>query len=146
MGEDESGFTHMRCELLRVKGFDEPNGPQVHARISGIRPQDHTRMGVSIRHLTGKLLEVEARTRVLITLSDGGPDDEDGYRGDYGIEDTRQAVLKARARGVHPSCITIEDQAQASLPHMFGPASYRVVQKVAQLPYRVSDIDRRITA
>lgn len=141
-----SGFTHMRCELFRVKGFDEPYGPEVHARISGIRPQDYTRMGVMIRHLTAKLLEVEARTRVLIALSDGRPDDEDGYRGDYGIEDTRQAVLEARARGVHPFCITIDDQAQDYLPHMFGPASYTVVENVAQLPYRVSDIYRRITA
>ncbi len=141
-----SGYTHMRCELYRVKGFDESYDQTVHHRISGIRPQDYTRMGVTIRHLTAKLLEVEARTRVLITLSDGRPDDEDGYRGDYGIEDTRQAVLEARARGVHPFCITIDDQAQDYLPHMFGPASWTLVEKVAKLPYRVSDIYRRITA
>jgi len=141
-----SGYTHMRCELFRVKAFDEPYDQVVHHRISGIRPQDYTRMGVTIRHLTRKLLEVEARTRVLITLSDGRPDDEDGYRGDYGIEDTRQAVLEARAKGVHPFCITIDDRAQDYLPHMFGPSSYTLVEKVAKLPYRVSDIYRRITA
>jgi nitric oxide reductase NorD protein len=141
-----SGFTHMRCELFRVKGFDEPYDERVEARISGIRPQDYTRMGVMIRHLTRKLLEVDARTRVLIALSDGRPDDEDGYRGDYGIEDTRQAVLEARSQGIHPFCITIDDEAQAYLPHMFGPASYTLVENVAKLPYRVSDIYRRITA
>ncbi|MGE5152546.1 MAG: nitric oxide reductase activation protein NorD [Bdellovibrio bacteriovorus] len=141
-----SGYTHMRCELYRVKAFNEPYDQTVHHRISGIRPQDYTRMGVSIRHLTRKLLEVEARTRVLLVLSDGRPDDEDGYRGDYGIEDTRQAVLEARAMGVHPFCITIDDQAQDYLPHLFGPASYTLVEKVAKLPYRVSDIYRRITA
>jgi nitric oxide reductase NorD protein len=141
-----SGYTHMRCDLFRVKGFDEPYDTPVHHRISGIRPQDYTRMGVTIRHLTRKLLAVEARTRVLIALSDGRPDDEDGYRGDYGIEDTRQAVLEARSQGVHPFCITIDDQAQDYLPHMFGPASYALVEKVAKLPYRVSDIYRRITA
>jgi nitric oxide reductase NorD protein len=32
-----SGYTHMRCELFRVKGFDEPYGEAVHDRISGIR-------------------------------------------------------------------------------------------------------------
>lgn len=141
-----SGYTHMRCELYRVKDFAEPYDQRVHQRLSGIRPQDYTRMGASIRHLTRKLLAVEARTRVLLVLSDGRPDDEDGYRGDYGIEDTRQAVLEARARGVHPFCITIDDQAQDYLPHMFGPASYALVEKVAKLPYRVSDIYRRITA
>jgi len=140
-----SGFTHMRCELFRIKDFADAYDEQVHARISGILPQDYTRMGVTIRHLTKKLLAVDARTRVLITLSDGRPDDEDGYRGDYGIEDTRQAVLEARSQGVHPFCITIDDEAQDYLPHMFGPSSYTVVEDVAKLPYRVSDIYRRIT-
>ncbi|MGA7978735.1 MAG: VWA domain-containing protein [Chromatiaceae bacterium] len=141
-----SGFTHMPCELFRVKGFGETYDERVQARISGIRPQDYTRMGVTIRHLTRKLLEVEARTRVLITLSDGRPDDEDGYRGEYGIEDTRQAVLEARSQGIHSFCITIDDEAQAYVPHMFGPAGYPVVENVAKLPYRVSDIYRRIAA
>ena len=141
-----SGYTHMRCELFRVKGFDEPYAEPVHDRISGIRPQDYTRMGVVIRHLSRKLLAVEARTRVLIVLSDGRPDDEDGYRGDYGIEDTRQAVLEARSLGVHPFCITIDDAAQGYLPHIFGPSGYTLVENVAKLPYRVSDIYRRITA
>jgi nitric oxide reductase NorD protein len=141
-----SGYTHMRCELFRVKGFDEPYGEAVHDRISGIRPQDYTRMGVVVRHLSRKLLAVDARTRVLIVLSDGRPDDEDGYRGDYGIEDTRQAVLEARSLGVHPFCITIDDAAQDYLPHVFGPSGYTLVENVAKLPYRVSDIYRRITA
>ena len=140
-----SGFTHMRCELYCIKGFAQPYDSDVHARIAGIQPRDYTRMGVTIRHLTRKLLEVEARTRVLITLSDGRPDDEDGYRGDYGIEDTRQAVLEARNQGVHPFCITIDDEAQDYLPHMFGAASWTLVAQVAKLPYRVSDIYRRIT-
>ena len=57
----------------------------------------------------------------------------------------RQAVLEARSQGVHPFCITIDDEAQGYLPHMFGAASYTVVENVAKLPYRVSDIYRRIT-
>jgi nitric oxide reductase NorD protein len=50
-----SGVTHMSCELFRVKNFDDAYNEQVHARISGIRPQDYTRMGVVIRHLAAKL-------------------------------------------------------------------------------------------
>ena len=52
-------------------------------------------MGVTIRHLSQILNEVEARTKLLITLSDGKPDDYDSYRGAYGIEDTRQALIEA---------------------------------------------------
>jgi hypothetical protein len=77
---------------------------------------------------------------------DGRPDDEDGYRGEDGIEDTRRAVLDARSQGIHPFCITIDDEVQAYVPHMFGPAGYAVVDNVAKLPCRVSDVHRRITA
>ncbi|MCK7582697.1 MAG: hypothetical protein MZV65_48805 [Chromatiales bacterium] len=81
-------------------------------RIGGIRPQDYTRMGFAIRHLTKLLDEVEARTKLLITLSDGKPDDyHDGYRGKYGIEDTRKALQEAQRGGIHPFCITIDKEA-----------------------------------
>jgi nitric oxide reductase NorD protein len=102
-------------------------------------------MGVAIRHLTGVLNRVEARTRLLVTLSDGRPDDQDGYRGRYGIEDTRQALIEARNAGVHPYCVTIDQEAPAYLPHMYGPAGFTLVSQVERLPYRVSDIYRRIT-
>jgi len=140
-----SGFTHKRCELLRIKRFGEPYNDQVRARISGIRPQDYTRMGGAIRHLSRVLDRLEARTKLLITLSDGRPDDQDGYRGAYGIEDTRQALLEARYRGIHPFCITIDDEALEYLPHMYGPAAFTLVSQVDRLPYKVSDIYRRIT-
>lgn len=140
-----SGFTHKRCELFRIKHFDEPYDEDVRARISGVKPQDYTRMGVAIRHLTRLLGEVEARTKLLITLSDGRPDDQDGYRGTYGIEDTRQALLEARYQGIHPYCITIDDEALEYLPHMYGPASFTLINQVERLPFKVSDIYRRIT-
>lgn len=140
-----AGYTHLRCEVFPIKGFTEGYTSAVRTRIAGIGPRDYTRMGAAIRHLSSKLQEVEARTRVLIALSDGRPDDEDGYRGDYGVEDTRQAVLEARNQGIHPFCITIDDQAQDYLPHMFGRAHYTVVEDVAKLPYKVSDIYRKIT-
>ena len=77
-----------------------------------MRPQDYTRMGVIIRHLSALLHAVEARTKVLITLSNGKPDDYNGYRGEYGIEDTRQALTEAKQNGIHPFFITIETEAR----------------------------------
>ena len=140
-----SGFTHKRCELFHVKAMEEPYDEQVRARISGIRPREYTRFGVAIRHLTRRFQEVAARSRLLITLSDGRPDDQDGYRGAYGIEDTRQALLEARGQAVHPYCITIDDQAMDYLPHMYGPSAFTVVDDVHKLPWRVAEIYRRIT-
>ncbi len=140
-----SGMTRKKCELYRIKRFDEPYGEEVRARISGIKPQDYTRMGVTIRHLTQLFKDVEARTRLLITLSDGKPDDFDGYRGPYGIEDTRQALMEAQREGVHPFCITIDTEAHEYLPHMYGAVNYTVIDEVRKLPLKVSDIYRKLT-
>jgi len=142
-----SGITHKRCEVYRVKRFDEPYDARVRERIAGIQPLDYTRMGPAIRHLTGILAGVEARTRLLVTLSDGKPDDfSDGYRGEYGIEDTRQALIEAKRAGIHPFCITIDREAGEYLPRMYGAVNYTVVSDVARLPFKLADLYRRLTA
>tara|TARA_B110000977_G_scaffold43147_1_gene58468 strand:+ start:78675 stop:80954 length:2280 start_codon:yes stop_codon:yes gene_type:complete len=140
-----SGRTHQRCDLYRIKEFDEPYSKEVKGRIAGIKPQDYTRMGVAIRHLSKLLSKVEAKSKLLITLSDGRPDDQDGYRGVYGIEDTRRALVEAKFLGIHPFCITIDTESADYLKHMYGPVNFTIVDQVDKLPYKVSDIYRRIT-
>ena len=141
-----SGITRKRCELFRIKRFDEPYGGEVRARISGIRPQDYTRMGFAIRHLGALLNAVEARTKLLVTLSDGKPDDYlDRYRSIYGIEDTRQALIETKRLGIHPFCITLDKEGQEYLPHMYGAVNYAVIGEVNKLPLKVADIYRRLT-
>jgi len=142
-----SGVTRKRCEIFRIKRFDEPYDSAVKQRIAGITPQDYTRMGVAIRHLTKLLNEVDARTRLLVTLSDGKPDDySDHYRGEYGIEDTRQALIEAHHAGIKPFCITIDHEARDYLPHLYGPVNWTLVDNVERLPLKVADIYRRLTA
>jgi nitric oxide reductase NorD protein len=141
-----SGMTRKRCEIFRIKRFDEAYSSEVRSRIAGITPQDYTRMGAAIRHLSALLDEVDARTKLLITLSDGKPDDySDNYRGDYGIEDTRQALLESHRMGIKPFCITIDHEARAYLPHMYGAANWTLVDDVSRLPLKVTDIYRRLT-
>ena len=140
-----SSMTRKRCELFRIKAFDDPYDAETKARISNIQPQDYTRMGVFIRHVIRHFSEVEASTKLMITLSDGKPDDYDTYRGEYGVEDTRQALFEARRDGIHSFCITIDEEATDYLPHMYGAANYTVIDDVASLPFKVSDIYRRLT-
>ncbi len=140
-----SGRTNKRCEVYKIKEFDESYSVEVKQRISGIRPKAYTRMGVAIRHLGHLLHETHARTKLLITLSDGRPEDYGGYKGKYGIEDTRHALLESRQGGIHSFCITIDNEAQEYLPHMYGPANYAVIDEVQKLPMKVADIYRRLT-
>jgi nitric oxide reductase NorD protein len=141
-----SGMTRKKCELYRIKRFMEAYDADVQGRISGIRPRDYTRMGFAVRHATHLLGQVQARRRLLIVISDGKPDDyTDNYRGPYGIEDTRRALLQAMHAGVRPFCITVDKEARDYLPRLYGAARYTVVDDVARLPYKVADIYRRLT-
>ncbi|MBK5103096.1 MAG: hypothetical protein JJE42_02520 [Burkholderiales bacterium] len=142
-----SGWTRKRCDIYRIKTFDDAYDEAVRGRIAGVEPRDYTRMGVAIRHLAGILNQVEAKTRILFTLSDGKPDDfHDGYRGDYGIEDTRQALIEARQTGIHPFCVTIDEEARDYLPHMYGPASWVLIDDAGQLPLKTAEVYRRLTS
>jgi len=94
------------------------------------------------RQVYGDGVDVDA---LVEALADGKPDDYDNYRGEYGIEHTRRALLEARRQGMHPYCITIDTEAKSYLPRMHGPAGFSVIDKVAQLPLKVSDIYRRLT-
>jgi nitric oxide reductase NorD protein len=140
-----SGMTRKRCELYVIKRFEDAYDEEVRGRIAAIEPQDYTRMGFAIRHLSGLLAAIDARTRILVTLSDGKPDDYSDYRGEYGIEDTRRALIEARRAGIHPFCITIDREGADYLPHMYGPVNYTVLDEVRLLPLKVADIYRRLT-
>ena len=141
-----SGKTRNHCEVYKIKDFDERYDRSVKNRICNIQAMDYTRMGASIRHLTMLLNNVEAKTKLLITLSDGKPDDVDGYRGTYGIEDTKKALIEARFRGIHTYCITIDEEAMDYLPYMYGKSNFAVINQIDKLPTKVSDIYRKITA
>jgi nitric oxide reductase NorD protein len=141
-----SGMTRKKCELFRIKRFDEDYGADVQGRISAIRPRDYTRMGFAVRHATHLLGQVDARRRLLIVISDGKPDDySDRYRGPYGIEDTRRALQQAVQAGVRPFCITVDKEARDYLPQLYGSAHFTVVDDVARLPYKVGEVYRRLT-
>ncbi|MFV0437677.1 MAG: nitric oxide reductase activation protein NorD [Desulfopila sp.] len=141
-----SGMRRSRCEVYRIKRFDEPYGEPVRQRICAISPKEYTRMAAPIRHLTRTLLASEAKIRLLMVISDGKPEDYDDYKGEYAIEDTRQALYEARGKGIIPFCITVDRQPQAYLPHMFGRDNYVVVDSVEKLPLRMPEIYRLLTS
>ena len=140
-----SGWTRTRCDIYPVKRFDEKYDATVRGRVAAIEAKDYTRMGVAIRHLT-RLLEAQpARHKLLVTLSDGRPDDfGDEYRGHYGIEDTRRALQEAHERGVRSFCITIDRHGADYLPRLYGPARYAVLDDAKKLPLKVADLYRRL--
>jgi len=140
-----SGQTRKRCELYRIKGFDECYDARVQKRIGGLKAREWTRMGPPIRHVSGLLGDVEARTKLLITLSDGKPDDYDAYKGDYAVEDTRHALIEARNMGIHSFCITIDKAEHRYLDHLYGRSNYIFINDLSLLPLKVPEIYKKLT-
>src|SRR5690606_10783579 len=101
-------------------------------RIQALKPGYYTRMGAAIRQATRQLEGCPQRRKLLLLVTDGKPNDIDLYKGRYGVEDTRQAVLEARSKGLLPFCITIDREAGAYLPYMFGANGYTLIHQPEQ--------------
>ncbi len=140
-----SGMRRLRCELFPVKRLDERYSLAVRQRIGAIGPKEYTRMAPAIRHMTSLFAKVEAKIRLLIVLSDGKPEDYDDYKGEYAIEDTRHALLEAKAKGIHPFCITIDRKAHDYMAHMYGEVNSIFIDEVRHLPARMPEIYRTLT-
>jgi len=140
-----SGMRRLRCDLFPVKRLDERYSQAVRQRIGAIGPREYTRMAPAIRHMTSLFTQVEAKIRLLIVLSDGKPEDYDDYKGEYAVEDTRHALLEAKAKGIHPFCITIDRQAHDYMAHMYGEVNYIFIDEVSRLPARMPEIYRTLT-
>jgi nitric oxide reductase NorD protein len=141
-----SGMRRSRCEVFPIKRLDEPYREAVARRIGSIAPRDYTRIGPAIRFGIDRLRRCEARTRLLITITDGKPEDYDDYKGDYAIEDTRKALLEARGSGLHAFGVAVDRQARDYLPRIFGRTNYLVIDQVEQLPMRLTELYRQLTS
>ena len=141
-----SGMRRLRCEVFPIKNIDQSYNDEVRERIGSIAPREYTRMAPAIRHMTSILKDVDAKVRLLITLSDGKPEDYDEYKGEYAIEDTRHALIEAKIAGIHPFCITIDQHAHEYMAHMYGEVNYIFINDVSKLPARMPEIYRVLTS
>jgi nitric oxide reductase NorD protein len=142
------GFSSVRRSQVRMqhlKGFDEPWNAAVQARVGAIKPGYYTRMGAALRLATRRLGERSERQRLLLILTDGKPNDIDVYEGRWGLEDTRHAVMQARQAGLLPFCLSIDEQAHAYLPHLFGRQGWAHVPRPCTLPTRLAAVYSRLT-
>jgi nitric oxide reductase activation protein len=139
-----SGQGRGQVDFLVIKDFDDRLGGKEAQRLGGLAPMQQNRDGAAIRHATAKLLAQEARTRMLVLISDGRPLD-DGYKDEYSLEDTKVALREARQRGVHPFCVTIDREADGYVRRMYGDVQFAVIDHLEALPKRLPRIYQRLT-
>ncbi len=143
-----SGFTsegRRNVKYFTIKKFGEKYSPEVEKRIGGITYHNNTRLGAAIRHAASELERQDARTKLLIVLSDGRPYDHDYGDSRYAREDTKMALRQTKIIGITPFCITIDRESEAELKDLYGEVGYTIIDDVMSLPERLPGIYRRLT-
>jgi nitric oxide reductase activation protein len=144
-----SGYGRENVEFYVIKEMQERWGPAIPKRIDRIAPLHATRMGPAIRHVTSKLTQVDAKSRVLFMISDGRPQDRgysrEGVEKEYAVHDTRVAFDEARKEGVTPFCLTVDKNGHDYLKTMMQGMSYEVLSDIAMLPTRLPQLYRELT-
>lgn len=139
-----SGYGRSNVEVLVVKALDAPLDAGVRSRVGGMEPRRSTRMGAAIRHVTARLRDHPSRTKVLLLVSDGRPQDN-GYGrtrtdSEYAIRDTHAALLEAKRSGVVPFLVTVERDGADELRAVCAGIGYEVVTDVESLPSRLASL------
>ena len=117
---------------LTVKDFDE-NWSTAKHKIGAIEPSGYTRIGAALRHAGARLDTRSTKSKWIILISDGKPNDYDKYEGKYGINDVKQALRELNQRNINSYALAIEAQAKYYLPQMFGQNHYQILTTPIEL-------------
>jgi hypothetical protein len=143
-----SGHGRDNVEFYLVKSFNERLSTSVRGRIGAIEPKRSTRMGTALRHATEKLAGVSSRSRHIILLSDGFPQDfdygQDRRSNVYGLRDTSAALREAETSGITPFCITVDKAGHDYLREMCDGSRYMVIDDISALPRELPKIYQRV--
>ena len=100
-------------------------------------------MGTALRHSMEKMASITSRSRHLILLSDGFPQDfdygQDRRSNVYGLRDTTVALREVEAAGITPFCITVDKAGHDYLREMCDGARYMVIEDIAALAARAAE-------
>lgn len=117
---------------LTIKDFDE-NWAIAKNKVGAIEPSGYTRIGTALRHAGARLDTRKTKSKWIILVSDGKPNDYDKYEGKYGINDVKQALRELNQRDINSYALAIEAQAKYYLPQMFGQNHYQILTTPTEL-------------
>lgn len=129
--------TRHDVRYFHFKGFTEPWGDEVKARLAGMQGGLSTRMGAALRHAGHYLSRRASAKKLLLILTDGEPSDVDVDDPQHLREDARKAVEELTGKGVATFCMSLDPRADEYVARIFGDSGYMVLDRVEQLPARL---------
>jgi hypothetical protein len=131
-----SGSGRGKCSYYVFKKFEEDWKDEQQQRLIGCRPSSSTRIGVAIRHTVKKLKALDSRRKLIIIITDGKPQDSDGYttEGLYAQHDVRMSCIEAKRNGIVVFCLSTENNSFEELELMFPVKRYAIMSNITELP------------
>jgi nitric oxide reductase NorD protein len=139
-----SGTGRLGVDYYPIKEFHEGMSEKVIQRINAMQPLRSTRLGAAIRHASGKLEQLGSKVRLLLIIGDGFPNDN-GYKQDYAIQDTRKALLEAQSKNLYAHSITVNIAGDSQLDNLYGKFHHNVISDVCELPDKLLQIYGNLT-
>jgi nitric oxide reductase activation protein len=136
--------TRQEVRYMHLKGFNEPWGADVKARLAAMEPAYSTRLGAALRHGARPLVQRASSRKLLLVLTDGEPADVDVSDPDYLAQDARQVVRELEAQGVFVWCIQLHPAHEESVRTVFGE-HYTLVDRIERLPQVLAGLFLRLT-
>lgn len=127
-----------------LKGFSEPWGDTVKARLAAMQARWSTRMGAALRHAGHYLSGRDADKKLLLVLTDGRPADVDVQDDQALVADARRAVTELAGQGVFSYCISLDPGADAYVSDVFG-RHWTVVDRIERLPETLPELFLALT-
>ena len=139
-----SSNTRHEVRYQHIKGYSEPWGDPVKARLAAMEAGYSTRMGAALRHAAHYLGARRAEKKLLLILTDGQPHDIDVTDERLLIEDTHRAVQELDQQGIYTYCINLDAHADEYVRDCFGNR-FTVIDRVERLPEKLPRLFMSLT-
>ncbi|MFW5787989.1 MAG: nitric oxide reductase activation protein NorD [Halanaerobiales bacterium] len=143
-----SGCGRNDCHYYIYKNFKEKWEDKQKQSLYSASPDNSTRIGVAIRHSVNKMEKIEAKKKIIILITDGKPQDKDGYSPDnkYAQYDVRKACLEAQGQGITVFGLSTETNLLNDLEIMFPGSRYVMIKDIKKLPELLAKFYIKLTA
>ena len=136
--------TRHDVRYFHFKGFGEPWGDEIKARLAGMHGTLSTRMGTALRHAGHYLALRRSEKKLLLLLTDGEPSDIDVDDPGYLHADAHKAIEELAAKGVATFCVSLNPRADQYVRRIFG-YRYMVLDRIECLPERLPRLYMELT-
>lgn len=120
--------------LHLVKPLGDEN-PLSRRKIFSLNEGGGTPQADATRDMTNVFNNIDARTKILITISDGKPNHN---------QDTRGSLLEAKLANIRPYSVTVDEHGEDYLKKLFGNTPYVICKDALQLPQKLVNFYRQI--